>query len=53
MGEDYVPFIPKEKVPEKTAVKLEAAIKKDTYLSEFDDILAELDDAQIAEIASM
>lgn len=53
VGEDYVPFIPKSK-PEDEEQQKEEVVKKpkDVFSNEFDDILNELDEEDIAELAS-
>jgi hypothetical protein len=54
VGDDYLPFIRKikeEKKELKEQKKMENSSK--IYLSEFDDILAELNETEIIELASM
>ncbi|XP_019858876.1 PREDICTED: tropomodulin-2-like [Amphimedon queenslandica] len=53
VGDDYTPFIKqkREEVREKKKENTAPAAKPKNYLSEFDDILSEMDDDQLAELA--
>lgn len=52
VGEDYIPFIRKMKQEKKELKECKRTVSSDSYLSEFDDMLAELDEAEIIELAS-
>ena len=62
VGEDYVPYIPKSKPQDEERKKREEEEKrrkakkvssKDAFTAEFDDILAELSEGDIAELAGV
>ncbi len=52
MGEDYVPYIPKAKSIKKDDPDQRQQQAKVEIVTEFDDVLKDLDEADLAELAS-
>lgn len=52
MGEDYIPYIPKQKPTPVVKKEETKEVPKTAFSSEYDEILEGLDDADIAELAS-